>query len=228
MNLYTIFQCAQLLERFSAFQRTWFPFHKLKQRLTPKSVNALVTEKQRAPVGPWSRDRRTREIKSVAAKIENDLHLVGRKASAGSLNGCAAVTIPTLRSDCNFSTTLSIKRGSIRGSSPWTLITYANCFVFLATSATRLVPLRCFRDVSATSAPHSNAAEAIRMSSVAMTTKSRFFARRQRSQTCLRSGFPAMGCSGLPGNRVESHRAGIIPSALPMRDIDGHDCCSKM
>src|SRR6266496_3207515 len=85
MNPYTIFQCAQLLERFSAFQRTWFPSHKLKQRFTPKSVNALVTEKQRAPVGPCSRDRRSREIKSVAAKVENDLHLVGRKSVRGIL-----------------------------------------------------------------------------------------------------------------------------------------------
>ena len=32
MNLYTIFQCAQLLERFSALQRTGFPLHKLQKR----------------------------------------------------------------------------------------------------------------------------------------------------------------------------------------------------
>src|SRR5438309_11455959 len=80
MNRYTIFQCAQLLERFSALQRTWFPSHKLKQRPAPESINALVTKKQRAPVFLWSRDRRTREIKSVATKIENDFHLVGRKS----------------------------------------------------------------------------------------------------------------------------------------------------
>jgi hypothetical protein len=141
------------------------------------------------------------------------------------LNGCAAVTIPTLRSDCNFSTILSIKRGSIRGSSPWTLITCANCFVFLATSAARLVPVRCLGEVRATSAPHSNAAEAIRISSVAITTKSKLLARRQRSQTCFRSGFPSIRCNGLPGNRVESHRAGIIPTALLMRAYNDPPAC---
>src|SRR5437773_3717424 len=80
MNRYTIFQCAQLLERFSALQRTRFPFYKLEQCVAPESINALVTKKQRAPVFLWSRDHRTREIKSIAAKIENDFHLVGRKS----------------------------------------------------------------------------------------------------------------------------------------------------
>jgi len=206
MNRYTIFQCAQLLERFSALQRTWFPSHKLKQRPAPESINALVTKKQRAPVFLWSRDRRTREIKSVATKIENDFHLVGRKSVRRILEWMRS------RHDFYF----AIKRGSISGSSPWILMTYANCFVFLATSATRLVPVQCFGEVSATSAPHSNAAEAIRISSVAMTTKSNPLARRQRSHTCFKSGFPAMRCSGLPGNRVEFHRAGIIPTVLLM------------
>src|ERR1044071_2042870 len=45
----------------------------------------------------------------------------GENASAGFLNGCAAVTKPTLGSARNSSTSLSIKRGSIRGSSPWIL-----------------------------------------------------------------------------------------------------------
>ena len=48
MNLYTIFQCAQLFERFTAFQRTWFPSHKLEQHLAPESINALMAEQGRA------------------------------------------------------------------------------------------------------------------------------------------------------------------------------------
>src|SRR5438105_13643816 len=52
------------------------------------------------------------------------------------------------------------------------------------------------------------------MSSVAMMTASNFFDRRQRSQTCRRSGLFAMTCNGFPGKRVDAHRAGIIPTAL--------------
>jgi hypothetical protein len=55
---------------------------------------------------------------------------------------------------------------------------------FFATSATRSVPLRCFGEVIATSAPNANAASAIRMSSVATITDSMPFARAHRSQTC--------------------------------------------
>src|SRR5437868_1503224 len=95
MNLYTIFQCAQLLQRFSAFQRTRLPAYKLEQRLASETVDSLVTEQG----GALSRsllssgggletaasfrlewDRSTREIKSAAAKIENDFHLVRRKS----------------------------------------------------------------------------------------------------------------------------------------------------
>src|SRR5438270_4629208 len=90
----------------------------------------------------------------------------------------------------------------------------SNCLAFRATSAMRSVPLWCLGEVIATSAPQSKAAFAIRMSSVAMMIASNFFARRQRSQTCRRSGLFAMRCSGFPGKRVERHRAGIIPTAL--------------
>src|ERR1043166_3168499 len=92
--------------------------------------------------------------------------------------------------------------------------TCANCFIFFATSAIRSVPLAWFGEVIATSAPQSNAASAIRKSSVAMTSLSSFFARRQRSQTCRNSGFPAIACSALPGKRVDPQRAGIMPTAL--------------
>src|SRR5438034_8999116 len=54
----------------------------------------------------------------------------------------------------------------------------------------------------------------MRMSSVAMMIASNFFARRQRSQTCRRSGLFAMRCSGFPGKRVDCQRAGMIPTAL--------------
>src|SRR6266478_2424429 len=90
----------------------------------------------------------------------------------------------------------------------------SNCFVFRATSAIRSVPLRWPGEVIATSAPQSKAARAIRMASVAIMTASNFFARRQRSQTCRRSGLFAMRCSGFPGKRVDCQRAGMIPTAL--------------
>ena len=48
MNLYTIFYCAQLLERFNALQGSWFPFHKSEQRLALESINSLVTKEQGA------------------------------------------------------------------------------------------------------------------------------------------------------------------------------------
>ena len=54
----------------------------------------------------------------------------------------------------------------------------------------------------------------MRMSSVAMMTSERLFAVWQRSQTCWRSGLPRMGKSGLPGNRVDAQRAGMIAAAF--------------
>src|SRR6266705_3395610 len=54
----------------------------------------------------------------------------------------------------------------------------------------------------------------MRMSSVAMTTKSRFLASRHRSQTRRTSGLSEIKCNSFPGNRVEFHRAGMIPMAL--------------
>ena len=50
MNPYTIFKRAQLLERLRFFEWRRFPFHELKQRLAPKSVDALVPQKQGAAV----------------------------------------------------------------------------------------------------------------------------------------------------------------------------------
>src|SRR5207253_8664333 len=95
MNLYTIFQCAQLLQRLCAFQRTRFPAYKLEQRLASETVNSLMTKQGGAlsrslpfsaggleTAAPFRLkwDRSTREIKSAAAKVENDFHLVGRKS----------------------------------------------------------------------------------------------------------------------------------------------------
>src|SRR5947207_2852763 len=119
-----------------------------------------------------------------------------------------------VRSERSVSTKRSSRPGSVSGSSPWIFITRPNCLAFRATSAVRSVPLWCFGEVIATSAPQSNAALAIRMSSVAMMTASNFFARRQRSHTCRRSGLFAMTCNGFPGKRVDAHRAGMIPTAL--------------
>ena len=93
-------------------------------------------------------------------------------------------------------------------------MTNANCFALRATSATRSVPLWCFRAVKDTSAPQSKATFAMRMSSVAIITESRFFALRHRFQTCCRSDLPKMRYNGFPGKRVELHRAGIMPTAL--------------
>ena len=83
-----------------------------------------------------------------------------------------------------------------------------------ATSATRSVPLGCLGEVRETSAPKSNAASAIRMSSVAMMTwesslPSDNVPRRAESGAC-----PSMGKRGLPGNRVEAQRAGMMAAAV--------------
>src|SRR3982074_1860824 len=52
-----------------------------------------------------------------------------------------------------------------------------------------------------------------------MITESSSLARRQRSQTRRSNGLPAIRCKGLPRNRVEAQRAGIIPTALFMSGI---------
>src|SRR5213078_2506970 len=96
------------------------------------------------------------------------------------------------------------------------LTTNAKSLAWRATSATRSVPLRWPGEVSAISAPQSNALSAIRISSVAMMTKSKFLARLDRSHTRRRRGFPAITCNGFPGKRVELQRAGIMPTALFM------------
>src|SRR5450755_219262 len=79
MNSYTIFKGAQLLERFSLFERRWFPFYELEQRLAAKAVDALMAQNLGACAsilgkGDWA----SRKVKSVAGKIENHLHLVRR------------------------------------------------------------------------------------------------------------------------------------------------------
>src|SRR5260370_831578 len=130
-----------------------------------------------------------------------------------NIQGDEPLTEPALL-DRSVSTKRSSRAGSVSGSSPWIFITRPNCLAFRATSAIRSVPLWCFGEVIATSAPQAKAALAIRMSSVAMMIASNFFARRQRSQTCRRSGLFAMRCSGFPGKRVDCHRAGIIPTAF--------------
>src|SRR3954451_2647517 len=94
--------------------------------------------------------------------------------------------------------------------------TNANCFALVAPSATRSVPLQWLVAVNATSAPQSKAASAIRISSVATITESRFFAALHLSHTRCKRYLPAIRCNGFPGKRVELHRAGIMPTALSM------------
>ncbi len=50
MNFYTIFQRAQLFQRFRPLQRRPLPFYKSQKRFTPESINALVPKKQEAVV----------------------------------------------------------------------------------------------------------------------------------------------------------------------------------
>src|ERR1700722_5549702 len=52
------------------------------------------------------------------------------------------------------------------------------------------------------------------MSSVAITIWSKQSASTQRSQTCRINGLPAIPWSAFPGNRVDPHRAGIMPTTL--------------
>src|SRR5580704_5609856 len=79
MNSYTIFKSAQLLERFSLFERRRPPFHKLEQRLAAKAVDTLMAQNLDAGVsilgeGDWA----SRKVESVTGKIENHLHLMRR------------------------------------------------------------------------------------------------------------------------------------------------------
>ena len=79
MNLYTIFEWAQLFERFCAFQRCAFRPHEVEQRPAPKTVDPLVPK-----IFYWNGaiaregDRVPREIKRVALVIDDDLYLVRR------------------------------------------------------------------------------------------------------------------------------------------------------
>src|SRR3954467_13431170 len=80
MNRYTIFQCAQLLERLRPLQRTWFPLHKLEQRGPAKRINALVSQSLVTGLlisEVWN--RRAREIESAAISIKHHCNLVGRQ-----------------------------------------------------------------------------------------------------------------------------------------------------
>src|SRR5205814_5092570 len=80
-------------------------------------------------------------------------------------------------------------------------------------------PLQWLVEVSAIWAPQLKAASAMRISSVATITESRFFALLHRSHTRFKRAFPAMGCNGFPAKRVELQRAGIMPTAVFMAVI---------
>jgi len=53
MNSYTIFQNAQLLERFRSLQRGGFPTDKLEERFAAEAVDALMSKEQRALLFMW-------------------------------------------------------------------------------------------------------------------------------------------------------------------------------
>src|SRR4029077_6718778 len=75
MNRYTIFQCAQLLERLSALQRSGFPLHELQEGVPAKTVDSLMTKRQGAALLlEWN--RRAREIEGVSSTIDNHFDLV--------------------------------------------------------------------------------------------------------------------------------------------------------
>src|SRR5437588_10448219 len=79
MNLYTIFKSAQLFERFRALQRRRFPLHEIKQCFAPQTVNALmakILDRNRATAREG--ERIAREVKRIAIKIDNHLHLMRR------------------------------------------------------------------------------------------------------------------------------------------------------
>ena len=85
MNIYTIFQSAQLLQRFCALQRAPFPFHKLQERVAPESVDALMTKISYLRRIAGEGDRSAGKIKCAAACIDNDLDLVWRGCFGGIL-----------------------------------------------------------------------------------------------------------------------------------------------
>jgi hypothetical protein len=87
MNRYTIFQCAQLLERLSALQRSGFPLHESQEGTPAKTVDSLMTKGQgvafllfgglttAAPCTlEWNRG--AREIERVSSTIDNHFDLV--------------------------------------------------------------------------------------------------------------------------------------------------------
>src|SRR5947208_2030357 len=76
MNSYTIFQRAQLLERFGFLQRTRFPPHKLQKQFAPKTIDSLMAK---IPIDgpPGVGDCGAREIERSIIEPENHLHLMG-------------------------------------------------------------------------------------------------------------------------------------------------------
>src|SRR5215471_20008496 len=79
MNLYTIFERAQLLEGLGALQRRRFPSHEIEERFPAKTINALM-----AQIFYWGcaiareGDGVAGKVKRVAVKIDNHLHLMRR------------------------------------------------------------------------------------------------------------------------------------------------------
>src|SRR3954453_13215618 len=79
MNSYTILQRSQLLERFSAFKRRWFPADEAQQKVARVAVDALMTKRANGPTRvTHERNRTAREVERAAVRTEYDFHLMRR------------------------------------------------------------------------------------------------------------------------------------------------------
>ena len=86
MNLYTIFEHAQLLEGLRTFQRRRFPFHEIEERSAPKSVDPLmphILDRDRAVAREG--DRVARKVNRIVVAIDNYFYLVRRRSVGGVL-----------------------------------------------------------------------------------------------------------------------------------------------
>ena len=137
----------------------------------------------------------------------------GLSSSERFLMGVAAVDISFCASAF---ATASITFGSISGSSPW-MFTTASHSQRSQTSAMRSEPLGCSGRVISTRQKFC-ATSQMRVSSVATMISESDFAFWHCSTTCWMSGLPAMSASGLPGNRVEANRAGMMPVTFTGRN----------
>ena len=143
--------------------------------------------------------------------------------SAALRSGVTAVAIDQRASAFSFSASSSTSAGSINGSSPCTFTSMSSSAkspprYVLAAQAMRSVPLGRSDGVMTALPPCSSTARTIRSSSVATSTSSNPRALPTASTTHATSGLPAMSARGLPGNRLDPKRDGIIAYVLMDED----------